>query len=137
MYLKNHFLCLCAPRWGRRFLSPFPSRLYFAIRPLWRVLSSLVGMSKYFKFIELLFSGVSYLDFPANLLGQRISSSSLVPSPKVVEPTLPWPGISELKKAARLIFDAKAPLVIIGKGMFFPIITLIWLPSRTRSPNSN
>lgn len=60
--------------------------------------------------------GVSYLDFPANLLGQRISSSSLVPSPKVVEPTLPWPGISELKKAARLIFDAKAPLVIIGKG---------------------
>ncbi|KAI5711515.1 hypothetical protein M8J75_001007 [Diaphorina citri] len=60
--------------------------------------------------------GVSYLDFPANLLAQRINQSALVPAPKVLEPTLPWPGIAELKQASRLILEAKAPLVIIGKG---------------------
>ncbi|XP_008484562.1 2-hydroxyacyl-CoA lyase 1-like, partial [Diaphorina citri] len=59
--------------------------------------------------------GVSYLDFPANLLAQRINQSALVPTPKVLEPTLPWPGIAELKQASQLILEAKAPLVIIGK----------------------
>lgn len=60
--------------------------------------------------------GVSYLDFPANLFSQRVLKSSLVPSPKVVEPTLPWPGIGDLRKAARIILNSSSPLVIIGKG---------------------
>ncbi|KAL1464677.1 hypothetical protein WDU94_004302 [Cyamophila willieti] len=60
--------------------------------------------------------GVSYLDFPANLLAQRISQSAVMPSPKVPEPTLPWPGIAELKKVSRLLISAQTPLVIVGKG---------------------
>ncbi|KAK5641605.1 hypothetical protein RI129_010152 [Pyrocoelia pectoralis] len=60
--------------------------------------------------------GVSYLDFPANLL-QKTVLEDTIPDQYVVE-TLPltFPDPKDIKEAVNLIVNAKRPLVIIGKG---------------------
>lgn len=60
--------------------------------------------------------GVSYLDFPANLLAQRVASSKVVRTAICSEPPLIWPDPALVSEAARLIMKARRPLVIVGKG---------------------
>lgn len=60
--------------------------------------------------------GVSYLDFPGNLLTQRVASSKVVHTAICPEPPLTWPDPALVTEAARLIMTARRPLVIVGKG---------------------
>lgn len=60
--------------------------------------------------------GVSYLDFPANLLAQRVASSKVAHTAICPEPPLTWPDPALVSEAARLIMKARRPLVIVGKG---------------------
>lgn len=60
--------------------------------------------------------GVSYLDFPANLLAQQVASSKVVQTAICPEPPLTWPDPALVSEAAKLIRTARRPLVIVGKG---------------------
>lgn len=60
--------------------------------------------------------GVSYLDFPANLLAQQVASSKVVHTAICPEPPLTWPDPARVSEAAKLIMRARRPLVIVGKG---------------------
>uniref|UniRef100_A0A1Y1KL51 2-hydroxyacyl-CoA lyase n=1 Tax=Photinus pyralis TaxID=7054 RepID=A0A1Y1KL51_PHOPY len=60
--------------------------------------------------------GVSYLDFPANLL-QKTVLEETIPKQYVVDNyPLTFPDPKDIHDAAKLISNAKRPLVIIGKG---------------------
>ncbi|XP_069682858.1 2-hydroxyacyl-CoA lyase 1-like [Periplaneta americana] len=60
--------------------------------------------------------GVSYLDFPGNLLAQRVAKSYVVHMPMCQDPPLVCADPALVTQAANLIMTAKRPLVIIGKG---------------------
>ncbi|KAJ9581741.1 hypothetical protein L9F63_003918 [Diploptera punctata] len=60
--------------------------------------------------------GVSYLDFPGNLLMQRVAASRVLHTAMCPEPPLAWPDPSLVSQAASLLMTAKRPLVIVGKG---------------------
>lgn len=60
--------------------------------------------------------GVSYLDFPGNMLMQRVPSNQVVHTAICPEPPLAWPDPTLVSQAASLIIAAKKPLVIVGKG---------------------
>jgi len=60
--------------------------------------------------------GVSYLDFPGNLLAQQVASSKVVHTTICPEPPLTWPDPALVSEAARLIMKSRRPLVIVGKG---------------------
>lgn len=61
-------------------------------------------------------SGVSYLDFPANLL-QKTVLEETIPKQYVIDShPLTFPDPKNIQDAAKLISNAKRPLVIIGKG---------------------
>lgn len=60
--------------------------------------------------------GVSYLDFPGNLLLTSVPESSLTKQYEHPTPPLVYPDHEALADAVRLIQSAKRPLVIVGKG---------------------
>ncbi|XP_069682859.1 2-hydroxyacyl-CoA lyase 1-like [Periplaneta americana] len=60
--------------------------------------------------------GVAYLDFPGNLLAQRVSKSNVVPMTMYRDPPLACADPALVTQAADLIMSAKRPLVIVGKG---------------------
>ncbi|PNF25062.1 2-hydroxyacyl-CoA lyase 1 [Cryptotermes secundus] len=60
--------------------------------------------------------GVSYLDFPGNILAQRVSDSKVVHTAICPEPPLAWPDPALVSQAASLIVRSMRPLVIVGKG---------------------
>lgn len=60
--------------------------------------------------------GVSYLDFPGNLLQSSIAVSALPSQYQHPSPPLAYPDHDALAAAVRLIKTAKRPLVIVGKG---------------------
>jgi thiamine pyrophosphate-dependent acetolactate synthase large subunit-like protein len=68
-------------------------------------------------FMEYYISGVSYLDFPANLLSVQVARGSILTYLPCPPPPLPRPSSKDLQKALHLILNSKRPLVIVGKGM--------------------
>ncbi|PSN51575.1 2-hydroxyacyl-CoA lyase 1 [Blattella germanica] len=60
--------------------------------------------------------GVSYLDFPGNLLSQRVDKERVIHTSICPQPPLAYPDPKLITKAAKLIMSAKRPLVIAGKG---------------------
>ncbi|XP_063243155.1 2-hydroxyacyl-CoA lyase 1 [Bacillus rossius redtenbacheri] len=60
--------------------------------------------------------GASYLDFPANVLSQRVEASAVSAVALVPEPPLLWPDPADISKAADILRASKRPLLIIGKG---------------------
>ena len=81
------------------------------------------------------FSGVSYLDFPGNILMQRVPVNKVIRTAICPEPPLAWPDPALVSQAAKLIMAAKRPLVIVGKGIY-NIISLS-ASLNTCSPNKN
>lgn len=60
--------------------------------------------------------GVSYLDFPANILSQQIPENRVVSVPQCPEPPVSWPDPASIQEAVKVLKQASNPLVIIGKG---------------------
>lgn len=60
--------------------------------------------------------GVSYLDFPGNLLQARISEDDVPKYYTIRDIPVVYPDPNLIKKAAALLIEAEKPLVIIGKG---------------------
>lgn len=60
--------------------------------------------------------GVSYLDFPGNLLAARIPEDDVPKQYTCPEPPLPFPNPQLIEEASKLLLAAQKPLVIIGKG---------------------
>ncbi|CAH0564468.1 unnamed protein product [Brassicogethes aeneus] len=60
--------------------------------------------------------GVSYLDFPANILAGKILETAITTSPGPAEIPLIYPDPKEIEKAVEILLKAQRPLVIIGKG---------------------
>uniref|UniRef100_A0A0K8TT28 2-hydroxyacyl-CoA lyase n=1 Tax=Tabanus bromius TaxID=304241 RepID=A0A0K8TT28_TABBR len=60
--------------------------------------------------------GVSYLDFPANLLQSRDSILSSPQSNVCKKPPLVFPNPADVESAFNLLTVAEKPLIIIGKG---------------------
>lgn len=60
--------------------------------------------------------GVSYLDFPGNLLQARIPTETVPPYYSHPAPELIYPDPALVQRAADLLMGAKNPLVIVGKG---------------------
>ena len=65
------------------------------------------------------FPGVSYLDFPGNLLMQRVPGNRVVHTAICPEPPVAWPDPTLVRQAARLLMTAKRPLIIVGKGIYY------------------
>lgn len=60
--------------------------------------------------------GAAYLDFPGNILSQRIPEESIPRQYKVAPIPIIYPQPSLIQKSANVLVEAKRPLVIIGKG---------------------
>lgn len=61
--------------------------------------------------------GVAYLDFPGNILSQKIDSARLNPPVlRCPEPPLAYPDPNLIEKAAELLISSERPLIIVGKG---------------------
>lgn len=60
--------------------------------------------------------GVSYLDFPGNLLQSRCLEEKIYKIAAHPAPPLAYPAHEDVIRAASLLRSAKRPLVIIGKG---------------------
>ncbi|XP_011312268.1 2-hydroxyacyl-CoA lyase 1 [Fopius arisanus] len=60
--------------------------------------------------------GAAYLDLPATLLRSQVSEDAVVKVLPCPPPPLLFPQPNLINEAATLIFNAKRPLVIIGKG---------------------
>lgn len=60
--------------------------------------------------------GVSYLDFPGNLLLSNITKSSIPDQYAHPSPPLIYPDHDAVNEAVKLLKNAKRPLVIVGKG---------------------
>ncbi|GLG94560.1 2-hydroxyacyl-CoA lyase 1 [Gryllus bimaculatus] len=60
--------------------------------------------------------GVAYLDFPGNMLMQRINSDDVSPTYPCPEPPIAYPDPNSIQKAAQLLRQAERPLIIVGKG---------------------
>ncbi|XP_066992518.2 2-hydroxyacyl-CoA lyase 1 isoform X2 [Anabrus simplex] len=60
--------------------------------------------------------GASYLDLPANILVQRVSSDKVASVNPCPEPPLAFPDPALIQQAAQLLMKAKKPLIIVGKG---------------------
>lgn len=60
--------------------------------------------------------GAAYLDFPGNLLSSRIDVDRIVDKPIISSPPIIFPDIQNIQSAAKLLINAKNPLIIIGKG---------------------
>lgn len=60
--------------------------------------------------------GVSYLDFPGNILQSRVQEDKIYKTLPLSAPPLVYPAHDDVIRAANLLRSAKRPLVIIGKG---------------------
>ncbi|KAK9888043.1 hypothetical protein WA026_000320 [Henosepilachna vigintioctopunctata] len=60
--------------------------------------------------------GVSYLDFPGNMLAARISSNEIPAQYTSPELPLILPNPQSIEDAIKLLMGAERPLVIVGKG---------------------
>ncbi|XP_049800666.1 2-hydroxyacyl-CoA lyase 1 isoform X1 [Schistocerca nitens] len=60
--------------------------------------------------------GVSYLDFPGNLLIQRVPRDTVGWMPPCASPPVIYPDPDLIQIAGQLLTSAKHPLVIVGKG---------------------
>lgn len=60
--------------------------------------------------------GVSYLDFPGDVLGASAPTKAIAQDYAHPKPPLCFPDVSEVKRAVELLRSAKRPLVIVGKG---------------------
>ncbi|XP_075236652.1 2-hydroxyacyl-CoA lyase isoform X2 [Lycorma delicatula] len=60
--------------------------------------------------------GVSYLDFPANLLNIQVPVSKVHAYHVCPTPPLVWPDEAAITASVKAIMSAKKPLVIVGKG---------------------
>lgn len=60
--------------------------------------------------------GVSYLDFPGDVLRASVAVDSIVDEYAHPMPPLCYPDIQCVQKAAALLKSAKRPLIIVGKG---------------------
>lgn len=60
--------------------------------------------------------GVSYLDFPGNVLRASVPNDSIFEDYTVPKPPLCYPDVESVQKAVELLKGAKRPLVIVGKG---------------------
>lgn len=60
--------------------------------------------------------GVSYLDFPGNLLAQHVVKNNVVHVTMCPDPPLACADPALVSQAGNLIMTAKRPLVIVGKG---------------------
>lgn len=60
--------------------------------------------------------GVSYLDFPGNVLGASVKKDSVFADYAHPKPPLCFPDVAQVQKAVELLKTAKRPLVIVGKG---------------------
>ncbi|KAK3927979.1 2-hydroxyacyl-CoA lyase 1 [Frankliniella fusca] len=60
--------------------------------------------------------GVSYLDFPGNMLSMSVSSGDIYLPSQVPSPPLAYPDPMQVKEAVSVLSQSKRPLVIIGKG---------------------
>ncbi|XP_055319908.1 2-hydroxyacyl-CoA lyase 1 [Sitodiplosis mosellana] len=60
--------------------------------------------------------GVSYLDFPGNVLRATVSNDAIFDEYTHPKPPLCYPDAESVQKAVELLKNAKRPLVIVGKG---------------------
>lgn len=60
--------------------------------------------------------GVSYLDFPGNLLQSKVLVSDIPTQYSHPAPPLVFPDSEAVRKAVELLKGAKRPLIIVGKG---------------------
>ncbi|XP_042882055.1 2-hydroxyacyl-CoA lyase 1-like [Penaeus japonicus] len=60
--------------------------------------------------------GAAYLDFPGNLLNEKISESSVQPFPRTQNPPVSLACPENVSEAVALLVGAKRPLVVVGKG---------------------
>lgn len=60
--------------------------------------------------------GVSYLDFPGNMLSMSVVSGDVIVASRVPPPPVAFPDPSQVKEASLILSQSKRPLVIIGKG---------------------
>lgn len=60
--------------------------------------------------------GVSYLDFPGNVLRASVSNDAIFDEYTHPKPPLCYPDVESVQKAVELLKNAKRPLVIVGKG---------------------
>lgn len=60
--------------------------------------------------------GVSYLDFPGNILGASVANESIFADYGQSKAPLCYPDVESVQKAVDLLKSAKRPLVIVGKG---------------------
>ncbi|XP_026285433.1 2-hydroxyacyl-CoA lyase 1 [Frankliniella occidentalis] len=60
--------------------------------------------------------GVSYLDFPGNMLSMSVPSGDIYLASKVPAPPLAYPDPIQVKEVVSVLGQSKRPLVIIGKG---------------------
>jgi len=80
--------------------------------------------------------GVSYLDFPANLLSAQVERGNIPLSPPCPRPPLLCPSPSDIQKAALIISKSSRPLVIVGKGAAYAHseAAVRWLVETARLP---
>ncbi|KAL3273984.1 hypothetical protein HHI36_015402 [Cryptolaemus montrouzieri] len=60
--------------------------------------------------------GVSYLDFPGNLLTTLVPEEAIPKQYLCPEPPLIYPNPRSIEEASRILLGAQRPLVILGKG---------------------
>lgn len=60
--------------------------------------------------------GVAYLDFPGNILQSKALEERIYKAPAHPAPPLAYPPHDDVIRAAKLLRQAKRPLVIVGKG---------------------
>ena len=60
--------------------------------------------------------GAAYLDLPGNMISGKVYANELVSVGKVPSPPKPCASMSDIKELIQLLFAAKKPLIIIGKG---------------------
>ncbi|XP_034256864.1 2-hydroxyacyl-CoA lyase 1 [Thrips palmi] len=60
--------------------------------------------------------GVSYLDFPGNMLSMSVPLADVCVVSKVPPPPVAFPDPAKVREAALILTQSKRPLVIIGKG---------------------
>lgn len=60
--------------------------------------------------------GVSYLDFPGNILAGMVSADSIPKQYSSPEIPIPFPNPTLIRSSVQLLMSAKRPLVIVGKG---------------------
>lgn len=60
--------------------------------------------------------GVSYLDFPGNMLSASVPAETVPEDYSHPKPPLCYPDVECVRKAVELLKSAKRPLVIVGKG---------------------